>query len=453
MSSPIVYTNDVYLGKTDKWIVGVTGGSYESYDINCRQFYDNGLTGPSYSLVKYPTSLYRGKTLVVDSVNGNDSYGVEYPYSYPFKTVGKAIDTSVSGDTVFIYPGTYDEILTIKSGIAVRGINVQTVAIQKTNVVSDTTLVTMDSNCRLEDVTMNLTGATGGIRLTGIELVNTAPQTSKLRTAVVNVSNYNTQPSIVYGVLSSGTTANVELNTSTNAIRASTVNVNLGSTGSTGCALMISGANRTTCRDSNFFANGPTGYDGNTGTHIIACCTSSSPGNTGSLGLYSSTVSGATYDVARENGNIILFGFTDLVHSTTNGNSFNVATQAAIQTFGISGNLNSSATYYLAPGMMTVGDAPTSDYLISFDQNVIIISVLINWQGAVIPVGQTITVDIYKNSSSSSPLYTGILNPTTSSIIDRTKSVTFKVEDKMIIKASVSGSIGKGILMVTATEY
>ncbi len=453
MSGQIVYTNDVYLGNTDRWIVGVTGGSYESYDINCRQFYDNGLTGPSYSLVKYPTSLYRGKTLVVDSVNGNDSYGTEYPYSYPFKTVGKAIDTSVSGDTVFIYPGTYDEILTVKTGIAVRGINVQTVAIQKTNVVSDTTLVTMDSNCRLEDVTLNLTGATGGITLTGLELINTAPQTSKLRTAVVNVSNYSTQPSIAYGVLSSGTTANVDIATSSNVVRASTINVNLGSAGSTGCCIMVSGANNTTCRDTNFFAKGPTGYDGNTGTHISACCINSPLGNTGALGLYSSTISGATYDVARENGNIILFGFTNLVNSTTNGNSFNVSTQAASQTFGISGNLNSAATYYLAPGLMTVGDAPTTDYLISFDQNVIIISVLISWQGSTIPGGQTINVDIYKDSSTNPSLYNGVLNSTTSSIIDRSKSVTYKAGDKMIIKATVSGSIGKGILMVTATEY
>jgi hypothetical protein len=453
MSLPIVYTNDVYLGDVNRWIVGVTGSTYNSYDINCRQFYGNGFTGPNYSMVKYPTSLYRGKTLIVDSVNGNDGYGTEYPYSYPFKTVQKAIDLSVSGDTVFLYPGVYDETLTVKSGIAVRGINTQTVSISKTNVVSNTTLVTLDSNCRIEDMTMNLTGATGGITLTGVNLINTAPQTSKIRTTVVNVSNYDTHPSVAYGVLSSGTTSNVTKLTSSNAIRASTINVNLGSTGSTGCALLVSGSNLTTCRDCNFFANGPTGYSGDTGTHIIGCCINSAVGNTGALGLYSSTLSGATYDIAKENGNIFLLGFSDLANNTTNGNSFNVVTQANAQAYGIAGNFNTSGTYYLVPGSISVGDAPTSPYSVTYDQNIVVIGIIINWQGVAIPGGRTITVNIYKNSALTTPLYTGILNSTTSSIVDRSKSFTIYSTDTIIIETVISGSIGKGILITTIAQY
>jgi hypothetical protein len=302
-------------------------------------------------------------------------------------------------------------------------------------------------------VTLNLTGATGGIKLTGLDLINTAAQTSKLRTAVVNVSNYDTRPSIAYGVLSGGTTSNVLVNTSSNVIRAATINVNLGSTGSTGCCLMVSGPNRTTCRDSNFFANGPTGYSGDTGTFISACCIDTPVGNTGAIGLYSSTVSGATYDVARKNGNIILFGFTDLVNSTTNGNSFSVATQSAIQSFGLSGNFNSSSTHYLIPGLSSIGDAPTSDYFIAFDQSVIILSVIANWQGIAIPVGETITISIHKDSSANPALYTNVLNSTISNIIDTSRSVTFRSADKMIIKVVVSGGIGKGTLLMTLTEY
>lgn len=453
MSLPIIYTNDIRLGNGGNiWDLGVTGGSYTDYDIYGGQIGPAGITGPVYSLVKYPVNLNRGKTLVVDSVKGNDTYGLNYPYSYPFKTVQTAIDTSVSGDTVFLYPGAYDETITVKSGIAVRGINTQTVSISKTNVVSNTTLVTLDSNCRIEDMTMNLTGATGGITLTGVNLINTAPQTSKIRTTVVNVSNYNTQPSIAYGVLSSGTTSNVTKLTSSNAIRASTINVNLGSTGSTGCALLVSGSNLTTCRDCNFFANGPTGYSGDTGTHIMGCCINSPIGNTGSIGLYSSTLSGATYDIAKENGNIFLLGFSDLANNTTNGNSFNVVTQANAQAYGIAGNFNSSGTYFLVPGSISVGDAPTTAYSVTYDQNLVIIGVIINWQGVAIPGGQTITVDIYKNSVGT-PLYTGTLNSTTSSIIDRSKSFTIFSTDTILIRVSISGSIGKGILVVTVAQY
>ena len=453
MSLPIIYTNKVKLGNEQlRWDVGVTGAN-AAYDIYCNEYNLSGPTGPEYSLVRYPVTLNRGKTLVVDSVKGNDTYAITYPYSYPFKNVQSAINSSTSGDTVFIYPGVYEEIISVKTGIAVRGINVQTVTISKTGVTGNTTLMTMDSNCRVEDVTLSLTGATGGITLTGLELINTAPQTSKLRTAVVNVSNYNYPSSVLYGVNASGTTSNVMLNTPNNAIRASTINVNSGVTGSTGCALMVTGANRTTCRDSNFFCNGPTGYAGDTGSHFSGCCINSGLGNTGALGLYSSTVSGSTYDVARQNGNIILFGFTDLINSTTNGASFNVATQVTTQTFTISGNFNSSGTYYMVPGSVAIGDAPTSDYTISFDQNVIIISTLFNWQGVAIPIGQSITADIYKNSSVGTPIYTQTLNSATSNIVDTTKSVTFKGTDKMIIKITVSGSIGKGILLFTVAEY
>jgi hypothetical protein len=311
----------------------------------------------------------------------------------------------------------------------------------------------MDSNCRVEDMTMSLTGATGGIILTGVNLINTAPQTSKIRTTVINVSNYDTYPSVAYGVLSSGTTSNITNLTSSNAIRASTINVNLGSTGSTGCALLVSGSNLTTCRDCNFFANGPTGYSGDTGTHIIGCCINSPIGNTGALGLYSSTLSGATYDIAKENGNIFLLGFSDLANNTTNGNSFNVVTQANAQAYGIAGNFNTSGTYFLVPGSISVGDAPTSDYSVTYDQNLVIIGIIINWQGVSIPGGRTIVVDIYKNSSGNPPLYTGTLNSTTSSIIDRSKSFTILSTDTILIKVSVSGSIGKGTLVVTVAQY
>jgi hypothetical protein len=454
MSLPRIYTNDIRLGNGNNiWDLGVTGGSYSDYDIYSGQLGPAGITGPVYSLVKYPVNLNRGKTLVVDSVKGDDTYGLNYPYSYPFKTVQKAIDTSVSGDTVFLYPGVYDETITVKSGIAVRGINTQTVSISKTNVVSNTTLVTLDSNCRIEDMTMNLTGATGGITLTGVNLINTAPQTAKIRTTVVNVSNYDTHPSVAYGVLSSGTTSNITKMTSSNAIRASTINVNLGSTGSTGCALLVSGSNLTTCRDTNFFANGPTGYNGDTGTHIIGCCINSAIGSTGALGLYSSTLSGATYDIAKENGNILFLGFSDLVNNTTNGNSFNVATQANAQAYGVAGNFNGADTFFLVPGSVSINDAPNTDYSVAYDQNLVIIGIIINWQGASIPVGQTIVVDIYKNSSLTTPLYIGTLNSTTSSIIDRSKSFTILSTDTILIKAVISGAIGRGTLVVTLAQY
>jgi len=189
MSLPILYSNNIKLGdEQQRWNIGVVG-SGNTYDIYCNEYSNiTGPTGPDYSLVKYPVSLNRGKTLVVDSVKGNDEYAITYPYSYPFRNVQSAIDVSVSGDTVFVYPGVYEEILSVKSGIALRGINTQTVTVSKTGVTGNTTLLTMDSNCRVEDITFSLSGGTGGISLTGVDFINTAPQTSKLRTILLKPS-------------------------------------------------------------------------------------------------------------------------------------------------------------------------------------------------------------------------------------------------------------------------
>lgn len=62
-------------------------------------------------IVKPDNYIYVGK-------NGNDTTG-DGSANLPFLTVQKAIDVAGSGDTVFIWPGTYTENITFKAGVYV----------------------------------------------------------------------------------------------------------------------------------------------------------------------------------------------------------------------------------------------------------------------------------------------------------------------------------------------
>jgi hypothetical protein len=70
----------------------------------------NGLSSELTNLLVKPSGyLYVAKS-------GDDTSG-DGSASKPFLTIGKAITTATSGTTIFIYPGTYTESLTLKAGV------------------------------------------------------------------------------------------------------------------------------------------------------------------------------------------------------------------------------------------------------------------------------------------------------------------------------------------------
>lgn len=62
-------------------------------------------------------SVLVGKTVFVDSVNGNDATGVRGDASKPFLTLTAAKTAATSGDTIFVGPGTYAERNLLKNGV------------------------------------------------------------------------------------------------------------------------------------------------------------------------------------------------------------------------------------------------------------------------------------------------------------------------------------------------
>jgi hypothetical protein len=369
-----------------------------------------------------------GKTLVVDSVYGSDVSGAANRYGYPFATIAAAMSNVSSGETIFVRPGTYTETVTMSNGVALRGANTQTVTVTRTNVTSNVTLLTMGSNCRVEDMTFTLTSASN-VNLTGVDWPSGTPLTSKFRTAVVNVTSSATGSNTIVGLLSAGSSATTY--SASDAIRSCTVSVDASSSG-TVRGLYVTGSNWFSSRDTNYNIRG-------TGSNIVGVETT----NAGSYAsLKHSTVrggdgTGIRYDVNRTAGEILL-GSTDLVNNTANGNGFSVTTEGAITHFGTTGNFSSNTTYYLVPGFVRVGDLPTSTFGIPVTQNMILFSGTFQVSPA-IPAGQSVKLTAYKNNAVTDMSMTIVAGQTLSSNI--TQSVDYKRGDTFDLRIVPSANL------------
>ena len=369
-----------------------------------------GSTGPAGQILQV------GNILTVDAVYGNNTTAAADPTRFPFLTVNSALSSATSGQTVFVRPGTYNEKITVPTGVALRGANVQTVTIQQLNTTSNTTLLTMGSNCRVEDMTFTLT-STSNVNLTGVDWPSGTPLTSKLRTAVVNVVSSATNTNTVVGMLSAGSSATTY--SASDATRGITVSVDASSTGIVR-GLYVTGSNWIGIRDTNINARG-------TGNNIVGVETT----NAGSYAsLKHSTVRGgngmgSNYDVNRTAGEILL-GSVDLVNNTANGNGFSVTTEGAISHFGTTGNFTNGTTYFLVPGFVKQGDLPLSTFGIPVTQNMILFSGTFQSSPAV-PTGRSVKLTAYKNNVITDMSMTIVAGQTLSSNV--TQSVDYRRGD------------------------
>jgi hypothetical protein len=384
----------------------------------------------------YPT----GNLLRVDQIYGNDSVALQAPYTIPFKTIVAALGMASSGQTVWIYPGVYNENITIPEGVSVRGTSVQTTIIQRLNVPSSTTLVVMNQNTRLEDVTLNLSSATNGITLIGVNFLSGASVNAKLRTAVVNVTFTGAGGTQVYGIQSAGTSSLVS--TSSNAIRACTIKVISSSTVDTR-GIIISNANRFVIRDTNVYVDG-------SGSDLIGCETTQA---SSFLELKTSSINGTKYDINRLNGTILL-SFTDLVNNNANNNSFTVTAETNTYFFGILGDLGNNTTYHLVPSIVPIANiSTTTPFPINFNQTVIVYSIYVKFTGTLTGT-DTITFTIYKDNiatdltltlTSSDPI------PISKKLI--TKSVTFLSTNTLDARVTTVGNPGTGTFYASMDVY
>ena len=109
--------------------------------------------------------LLTGNVVYVDAVNGDDTTGASGNHDLPFLTIAAALAAASSGDTVMVYPGTYDESgLTIPTGVTLHGLDRLRCIISPSG-VNSITVVTMGENTCLENMSIEASSAafpTGG---------------------------------------------------------------------------------------------------------------------------------------------------------------------------------------------------------------------------------------------------------------------------------------------------
>lgn len=406
-----------------------------------------GPTGPAGPTVVVDPSgnvaiASTGKMLHVDSVYGSDVSGALAPYSYPFLTVSVAIGSANSGETVFVRPGTYAEQIFMKPNIALRGANVQTSIIQLANVATNTRLLTMSDNCRVEDLTFTLSSASN-VSLTGVYYPSGTSLTTKLRTTVVNVTS-TASGATVYGLHSPGTTLTTYNPADT--VRSCTINV-LVSGGGVKRGLLVDGGNRFTIRDTNVNVSGNSlDIVGVETTNVSAYA-----------GLKHSTIRGGlatvstNFDINRTAGTILV-GFVDLANNTANGNSFSTVVESATYIFGTTaGNLGNNATNFLYPGITAVNQLPVTPFQIPITQNLILFNTVVRFTG-VIAAGQSIIFSIHKNGSATESLSVALLSGETTKSLS-TKSVDFLNLDTLYGKVVTVGNPGTGAFVASIATY
>ena len=138
--------NEIYdLGSnTKKWL-----GTYTEL-VNGQLLVTSGISVSGVNDI----TLRQGKIWYV-ATNGLDT-NVGDHQNGPFATVEKALSETVSGDTVLIYPGTYEETfpLTVPAGVTVRGMGLRSVKIIPTSSTNDIDAFLLNGETTVSDLTV-----------------------------------------------------------------------------------------------------------------------------------------------------------------------------------------------------------------------------------------------------------------------------------------------------------
>ncbi|MEB2268451.1 hypothetical protein LAV77_27155 [Priestia megaterium] len=312
-----------------------------------------------------------------------------------------------------------------------------TVTISKQNVTSNTTLLTMGENTRVEDVNLILT-STNHLNLTGVAFPGTTSQTAKLRTATITIDNSTASAngtSNVYGIHSFGTAVPTD---STSAIRAITTTVNSIGLGIKRALLVDTNTHNFYCRDINLVVNRTSG----SGTFIGAEVNQ----NGAQLGLRLASIQGATADISQTSG-VITIGSTNLINSNANSLGFSPLLQTPIIIWSDPGRLPTTSTRFYRPGTASVS---TTEVFIRLSQKCIIKSLSI--RSLTGPGGSVTDTWVVRKNGVNTPL-TISLTGTQTSNINNNNSVTFQAGDSLSVAVLTGGNTGTTDSVVQVDIY
>ena len=422
---------------------------------------DTPIAFPTPPSAAYPKL---GNVAVVDAVNGNDATAAIN--GGPFLTIPAAITAigAATYVTIWVLPGSYalSAGITIPTTCALRGMNTQTVRISWAASVpgGTATLLTLGENTRVEDVTLSLTSTNATTHLVGIVAPDTTMNTSKLRTLTLSVSNAGVatgSTTTVTGILSSGTSSITPAEFSANFTRGVTISV-LSNGGGKKRAILVSGPNAVSLRDTNFYVAAPadplsTGSyvaaetDDNLAQAAFRSCSLSGPTTAGG---YTGSDVLQTRPVARDTYGIVIGPGTDLIHRTTQGKPFALTTTPAIMAFAINAPLGTPPRY-MWPGTLGTGGDSTPTWF-RFDRVMVVQGLSVNM--LIAPgTGNNVVFTIYK-SLTGAPTDLGAATSMTVTVsglnttgLNLTSAVTFLAGEYIALYAERSAPGARDILV------
>jgi len=446
-------------------VTGVVSSSYATNALSS-SYATNSLsssyaTTASYALNAGPSLFKGGNVIVVDGVNGNDGTGVVN--GLPFKTINAAINyvsgSGLSYPTIWVMPNTYTLTsgFTMPDNSALRGLSTQTTKIVLTASNSDTTMVTMGNNSRIEDLSLTLYSTSSTANLVGIKLPGSTGTNSKLRTAVLTVDNSSITASAntnVYGVWASGSVTAAPSDFSFNFTRGVTINV-FSNGGGKKRGVYADTPVVTTFRDTNIYVKAPTSAL-STGSYVGVESANASC----SLQMRTTSISGPSTSGSYTGSDILQTtpgtGFIengiqigpgcDLINKTAGGKPFTTYVTPTTITYGLNGSIANGTRYYWQ-GVQTTGDATQVFY--RFQQKSILqgMSVLLrtpcggaSGSHAVVVTALKSTTGVAGSGVATTMTATLTGNDTTAFSYDN--SVNFNIGDYLAVQTTTPGNPG-----------
>ena len=124
-------------------------------DTYTKNLYATNLSATTISLTNgVNLTLTQGKTYYVATNGGDTKTGTHQ--NDPFASVVKALSVATSGDTIYVYPGTYTEVfpMTVPVGVTVRGAGIRSVLIQPTSGTRSNDAFLLNGETTVEDLTV-----------------------------------------------------------------------------------------------------------------------------------------------------------------------------------------------------------------------------------------------------------------------------------------------------------
>lgn len=366
--------------------------------------------------------IARANTAIVTK-SGDD--GLAFIGGNPFKTINGAITainaSNAQGVTILVFPGVYDETISIPAGNSLRGISGSTVRISKQNVTSDTTLITMSENTTMEDVSL-LLSSIQHVHLVGVAFPGVSTESAKLKGVTIEVDNSLASAagtSNVYGVHSFGT-GNPTI--STDNVNDSIIITKSAGLGTKRSILSDTNPHTFNCRNNILLTTSA----GGAGSYIAA-----EVNQVGALlNLRGSSAQGQTADISQTAGRLNI-GSTNLQNANANNLGFSTDEQPAILIWAQPGVIAVGTSFY-RPGTASLS---TTEVFIRLSQKAVIKS--LNVRSLIGPgIGLTSTWTIRKNGLDT-PLTVSMTGTQTSNI-NEDVSVNFEAGDSISLKVTIS---------------